>query len=158
MAVNKNSGFTIIELTIGMFAAAILALTTGCMLFYFYRGWMRMQTEADMHRDGALAMETMELAVRGASNVTWNAGSGTLSVTNDAGVGVQFLRYGTASLVSRASGRSDFPLVRSGVTGFTCTTNATINSGVSKGMVNITLNLTIGSGARVLSSSVCPRE
>ena len=68
MKIKVNNGFTIVELLIGIIAAAILALTAGTMLINGYKGWVRSLALADMERDAAVAIHTLDLAVRGATN------------------------------------------------------------------------------------------
>lgn len=73
-----KTGFTIVELLIGIIAAAILALTAGTMLMNGYRGWVRSLALADMERDAAVAIHTVDLAVRAATNAV---GGSTLTLT-----------------------------------------------------------------------------
>lgn len=73
-----NNGFTIVELLIGIVAAAILALTAGSVLINVYSGWVRSLAMADMERDAAVAIHKLDLAVRGATNAV---GGTTLTVT-----------------------------------------------------------------------------
>jgi prepilin-type N-terminal cleavage/methylation domain-containing protein len=79
MKTRIQSGFTIVELLIGMIAAAVLALTAGTMLVTSYRGWIRSLALADMERDAAVAIHTLDLAVRGADDVVLT-GANTLRV------------------------------------------------------------------------------
>lgn len=79
MKTNSQSGFTIVELLIGMVAALILASMAGVMLINTYRGWVRSLAVADMERDAAVALHTLDLAVRGAAD-TVQTGPNTLQV------------------------------------------------------------------------------
>lgn len=82
-----KNGFTFVELLIGMIAAAILALVAGTLLTNSYQGWQRSQAAADMERDAALAIHTLELAIRGASNaVPGEVGIDRLKVMDPDGV------------------------------------------------------------------------
>lgn len=65
----RPTGFTLVELLIGMIAASILAFTAGTMLMTAYRGWVRSLALADMERDASVAIHTLDLAVRGADAV-----------------------------------------------------------------------------------------
>ncbi len=79
MKIRGQSGFTIVELLIGMIAALILALMAGVMLINTYRGWVRSLAAADMERDTAVALHALDLAVRGAVD-TVLTGPNTLQV------------------------------------------------------------------------------
>lgn len=79
MKIEGQNGFSIVELMIGIVAAAILALTAGTMLANVYKGWARGLALADMERDAAVAIHTLDLAVRGASNAVWNGAARTLT-------------------------------------------------------------------------------
>jgi len=85
MKTKEQTGFTIVEVLIGMIAAAVLALAAGTMLASTYRGWFRSLAVADMERDAALAIHTLDLAVRFASN------------TVSGGVGVDILKVAIPS-------------------------------------------------------------
>jgi prepilin-type N-terminal cleavage/methylation domain-containing protein len=78
MKMTGKDGFTIVELLIGIIAASILALMAGTMLMNAYKGWVRSLALADMERDAAVAIHTLDLAVRGATNAV---GGATLTVS-----------------------------------------------------------------------------
>lgn len=87
MKTDASKGFTLVELLIGMIAAAILALVAGVLMTNSCRGWQRNQASAGMERDAALAIHVLELAVRGASNaVAGEFGIDKLKVRNPDGV------------------------------------------------------------------------
>jgi hypothetical protein len=90
---------------VGMVAASVLALTVGMMMFYFYRGWASVQSVGEMERDGALAMQTVANAVRGAAS------------SNVVSVAAQFARQGDRLRYTRVGVSVD--LVRQGVETFT---------------------------------------
>jgi len=82
-----RTGFTIVELLIGITAAAILALAAGVLLMNTYQGWASASSAVELERDAAVAIHTLELAVRGASNtVTGEVGVDRLKVRNPDGV------------------------------------------------------------------------
>lgn len=80
MKTSRQSGFTLVELMVGLIAASILAVTAGLMLAQAYQGWIRAMAVADMERDAAVALHTLDVAVRGASNAVPNASGSTLTV------------------------------------------------------------------------------
>ncbi len=52
----------------GITAAAILALAAGTLLANLYYGWARGAAAVEMEREAAVAIHTLELAIRGSSN------------------------------------------------------------------------------------------
>lgn len=128
MKTKGQKGFTIIELTIGIVAAAILALTAGTMLVNTYKGWIRDLAVADMERDAAVAIHTLDLAVRGASNVVWNGS--TLTVYTNA--------TGRVFSTSGVSPRGN--LIFNGMT-LVDGRLVTFTNSVSAGMVKVTLTV-----------------
>lgn len=72
MKKNSQKGFSLVELMIGIVAASVLALTAGALLGSIYKGWARSVAMADMERDAAVALHSLDLAVRGATNVVWS--------------------------------------------------------------------------------------
>jgi len=98
MKATVHSGFTIVELLIGIIAAAILALTMGVMLANTYQGWLRSQALADLERDAAVAIHTLDLAVRGAaSTVPGEVGVDKLKVVLPSGGIVREFSVATTS-------------------------------------------------------------
>ena len=69
MNMQDRAGLTLVELMLGMLTASILALTVGAMLVYNYQGMARSSSMAELERDAALAVGTLDSAVRAASNV-----------------------------------------------------------------------------------------
>lgn len=60
----RQSGFTAVELTVGMLAGAILAVTVGAMLVYGYSGWRACQRDAELQRDGAVVERLLNWELR----------------------------------------------------------------------------------------------
>jgi len=81
MKARCQQGFTVIELMVGTIAAAVLALTIGSILAYVYKGWIRNMALAEMERDAAVAVHSLDVAVRGSSSVVV-AGVDILQVSN----------------------------------------------------------------------------
>lgn len=136
---SKRDGFSLVEITFGILAAAVLALTVGAMLIYGYGGWRRCKAEAELERDGAVALRTLDWTLRGAvlsGIVTTNSGEVTFRTTN--GVVAKFyqdasdLRYDN----DIATGGTDAYVITNLVSpgGFVCVPNG-VNS------VNITLKI-----------------
>ncbi|MEI6148828.1 MAG: hypothetical protein WCS01_06995 [bacterium] len=135
MRAGRKTGLTIVELMVGMVAASVLALTVGAIMYYSYRGWASVQAVGNMERDGALAMQTVANAVRGAAS------------SNLTSVAAQFAKQGDKLRYTRAGVSMD--LVRQGVQSFTNTISASSNqvtvvlnireptSGVSMIMTNV---------------------
>jgi type II secretory pathway pseudopilin PulG len=87
MQTAKTAGFTIVELLIGMIAAAILAVAAGSLLVSAFRGSARAKAAVEMAQDAAVAIHTVELAIRSASNtVTGEVGVDRLKVRTPSGV------------------------------------------------------------------------
>lgn len=78
MKTNRQKGFSLVELMIGIVAAGILALTAGTLLASVYKGWARSMALADLERDAAVAIHTLDLAVRGATNAAWDGATLTV--------------------------------------------------------------------------------
>lgn len=57
-----------VELMVGIMAAAMLALGMGVMLVNMTRGWRQANNVADLERDMALAVHTLNISVRSASS------------------------------------------------------------------------------------------
>ncbi len=111
------AGFTLVELTAGMVAGAVLALTVGAMLAFGYKGWKACKADADLQRDGAVVERLMHWqlreAVRGRVSVSTN---NVVSYQDVNGGWHSFLRSGTAL---RYDGRD----VITTVTGFSAVSN-----------------------------------
>lgn len=60
----KSTGFTVIELMIGMLAMAVMALTVGSMLYFGWLGWRRSNEIVNMQRDASLALRVMAKEIR----------------------------------------------------------------------------------------------
>ena len=93
----NRRGYSLIELLIGMLAAAVLALTVGTMLFHAYDAWDDNHNAVNLHRDGHNAMDLITRAIRGASaaRVT-TAANNNLVIQNAAGTSsARFWRVGS---------------------------------------------------------------
>ena len=128
MKSNSQTGFTVVELMIGILSASILALAVGIILANAYRGWVRGLAVADMERDASVAIHTLDLAVRGATNVV---GGVTLTVYDTNGISRVFSTTGVAPRGSLLY--SGMTLVNGRLVSFT--------NSVSAGMVSVTLTL-----------------
>jgi type II secretory pathway pseudopilin PulG len=86
MQIANRVGFTIVELLIGVSAAAILAVAAGVLLESAFRGSARAKAAVEMEQDAAVAIHTIELAIRSASNtVTGEVGVDRLKVRTPSG-------------------------------------------------------------------------
>lgn len=86
MKAGSTSGFSVVELTFGILAAAILALTVGAMLSYGYSGWKRCNEEAEVQRLGAVAARNLDWTLRGARRsgmILTNSSAVVFQMTND---------------------------------------------------------------------------
>ncbi len=110
-----KTGFTVVELLIGVSAAAILALAAGSLLANTYRGWGRGVAAADMERDAAVAVHTLEIAIRGASNtVSGEVGVDKLKIRDPDGRIRSFTvatASGRRSLLYNPGGPTGLPMV-----------------------------------------------
>ena len=87
MQIANRVGFTIVELLIGVSAAAILAVAAGVLLESAFRGSARAKAAVEMEQDASVAIHTIELAIRSASNtVTGEVGVDRLKVRTPSGV------------------------------------------------------------------------
>lgn len=87
MKLKEKTGFTVVELLIGIMAAAVLAITAGLLLVNIYQGWARGAAAVELEREAAVAIHTLELAVRSASNtVSGGVGVDLLQVRKPDGV------------------------------------------------------------------------
>ena len=64
---NYRNGYTLIEIMISMFTSAILALTAGSLIFFFFKGWHRDSQAVELQRDGTIATEFLSRSLRAAS-------------------------------------------------------------------------------------------
>ena len=112
MKSNDNSGFSLVELMVGMVSSAILALVFSAVLIYGSKGFWRLNREAEMQRDADVAMRTMDRIARAASNATWNVGTSTLTLSLTNGTTQTFskptgssnLLWGTSTLIANRVG------------------------------------------------------
>lgn len=96
MNTKRQYGFTLVELLLGIVAAAILALTAGAILVNGYRGWQRAQRMAEVRRDTTVALRALDWTLRPA---------GYVSITNAAGaVELRYRRPDLSWGVVRQSG------------------------------------------------------
>ncbi len=117
----RNKGFTLVELMVGMVAAAILALMFGAMLFYGYTGWVRLQAMAEMERSGALAMHTMSRVFRGATATKIkNVSGSSVIVSNVNSIASQSFYRSGETLKYGINGVDRMNLVETGLTAFVC--------------------------------------
>ena len=78
-AAARQGGFSLVELIMGMIAAACLALTAGAMLWYGYLGWRRTGEQVAAQRDMRAAMDVLTRSLRMGSSATFTTG-GVLTV------------------------------------------------------------------------------
>lgn len=133
-----------VELTLGIVAAAILALTVGAMLIYGYAGWKRCNEEVEVQRLGAVAARKLDWTLRGARRsgmILTNSSAVVFQMTND--VWARFYQDGASLRYDEdvSSGGADDPYVVQGRVvspgGFQC-----VASGVSA--VSVSLRLADG--------------
>jgi Tfp pilus assembly protein PilW len=131
------------ELTVGMAAASVVALTLGVFLFYNYRAWTRMQEAAEMQRDAVLAMNTLSSAIRGGwTNFSTTTG---LQVNNTNGTWrYQFTKTGDR-LVYSVNGGASMDIVQRRVSAFTCassTNRVEVRLHLTNAMMNMVMTNT----------------
>jgi Tfp pilus assembly protein PilW len=85
MKLNKqSSGFTIIELLMGVLASAIIALAAGSLLYFTWVGWRNARESVALHRDASVAMRIIEHRIRNAgSGEVGGLGSGTITFASE---------------------------------------------------------------------------
>ena len=109
MNTKHPSGFTIVELLIGIVAAGILALAAGGLLASTYKGWARSVALADLEREAMVAVAAINYAARGAytNGLDMGAGNDKLIVSGSV---VHAFTVVNSNLVH--NGDSGDPLVR----------------------------------------------
>jgi len=136
MNTQRNSGFTLVELMVGMVSAAVLAVVFSAVVIYGYKGWNELQGQADMQADADVVMRTMDQIVRAASNVTWSGSTLTVGLTN--ATTQTFTKTGS-NFVWVASGTTSI-LITNRVASFVC---GVTNFG-DKATVSVALKLASG--------------
>lgn len=132
-----HNGFTVIELLIGIVAAAILAGVAGVLLVNSYQGWVRGGAAAGLERDATLVIHTLELAVRGASNaVPGEVGSDKLQVRYPDGVIRSFIVQSSGGRKSLVYDNGSNTMV------LASNTVAVFSSAVTNRLVRVSLTLT----------------
>ena len=63
----SKSGFTLVELLIAIVASAIIALTAGTMIFFFFKAWRVENAAVEVQRDGTVTTEFLARKLRAAS-------------------------------------------------------------------------------------------
>ena len=114
------AAFTLVELMIAMFSAAVLALTAGVLLYYAYVGWSRNLQTVDMQRDATVAMTRLSRLIREAAAVNTTLSGSRLTIAHPGGATASVYQNG-ASLVydpDTAQSGNEQVLVGSHVTGF----------------------------------------
>ena len=79
----KNKGFSLIELMAAALISSILALTAGLMVYYAFVGWIKNNRSIELQRDATIAMDmfTRTIRPREASDIT--AVGSTLTVGDE---------------------------------------------------------------------------
>lgn len=73
-----TSAFTLVEVTVAMLSAAILAVTSAVLLSFGCRSWLHLQQRAAMQCDAVAAMDVLTSAVRAGTNVVFAANNCTV--------------------------------------------------------------------------------
>lgn len=150
----QRTGTTVVEVMVGVVAAAMLLLTLGSMLFYSYRGWRIMQSAAEMERDGALAMRTLCRVFRSGSGTNvWVVSPSSVTVSNASDIAAQSFYLTQARLVYAVDDVPRLDLVRTGVVEFAC--SAVISNGVT---LVLRLNEPLGGTTMAMTNRVALRN
>lgn len=70
------NGFSLVELMIGMVAAAILVLTAGAMLWHAQAALRKLNAVVNVHRDMRASMDVLTKMTRPGTNFTYVSGTG----------------------------------------------------------------------------------
>ncbi len=119
---SRAVAFTLVELLVGILAAAVIALTAGTIIYCSYTTWHSVNASVNMHRDTTAAMQTMVARLRECRTTGVTVGAGSITMVNG-GVTSTFRKNG-ANLEydpSTAVGGNTVVLVRGSVTTFTAT-------------------------------------
>lgn len=150
----SKTGFTLVEMLIGIVTASIVALTAGGMLVYTYRGVLRSSAMAELERDANIAVRTLDNTIRKASSSqTVVASTNTLRVVVS-GQTNTFSVVGSNLLHYAAGGPANgVELIKGRLAGFSASYSGTPSSEV---FVTLKLYDSI-SGARMTVSNLCIR-
>jgi len=86
----RRRGLTLIELSAGLAASAIVAVTAGVMLFYIVAAWRRDLALVNTQQDVTVAMFTLTRGIRGAAALDTALLPDMVQVTNALGVASRF--------------------------------------------------------------------
>jgi Tfp pilus assembly protein PilW len=95
----RQDGYSLVELLLGILAAAILALTAGTMLFHAYDAWDDNHAAVNLHRDGRNAMDLITRAIRLAAEDDVVAAPDSLTISNiriSNAAGLSTVRFSTS--------------------------------------------------------------
>ena len=137
----RQSGFTLLEVMVGILCAGILALTMGSLLYFNYKGWKGLQAVADMQRDGSLAMNTMTRVIRGSASANILAANNSPGLTNNV-EGWRFSKVGGRLVYVKGGAGMD---LTTNVTGFSCasiSTNVMVGLSLTESSMNTSMNMT----------------
>ena len=65
-----RSGFTLVELMVGVVATVVLVLAMGSVLVFTMQAWQRQQTLRNMQNDAWVTSQTLNMAIREAQNTS----------------------------------------------------------------------------------------
>ena len=77
---SHHAGFSLIDIIMGMLAAAVLVLTMGTMLFYGYKSYVHNSQMLELHRDGTAAVQMLTPKIRGASPSRVTVAGGQITI------------------------------------------------------------------------------
>lgn len=144
----SREGFTIVELMIGMLAAAIFALAVGSVLFYAWLGWKRNTVSLEMQRDTTLAMRVIAKEIRRTPLQDISPGSSLTCVNTN---GTVSITVNSGDLQMQVNSDPAFALVRDHVVSFATSTSA-------NGAVRVQLVLNTGTDDSTSSMVVYSRN
>lgn len=135
----EQSGFSVVELTVGMLAASMLAVTVCAIFVYGFSGWTQCNDEVELQRLGAVAARKLDWTLRGARRsgiVLTNSSAVVFRMTND--VWAKFYQDGDSLryCTNVVSGGPDPYVVQGKVVSFQCVMANATAIGITLRMTN----------------------
>lgn len=148
----SRGGFSLVELVMGIAAAAIVIGASGLMVYYTHLGYRRETAAVNLQRDATAIMDLLCHAIRECSMAGVTISSGTLSIQN-AGITVSFQRTTGGDFVydpNTAVSGNDVVVAKGVATSFT--------PQFSSGGVSVQVNLQSGTDRAQVGAVIFPRN
>ena len=148
----SRGGFSMVELVMGIAAAAVVVISSGLMVYYTHLGYRRESAAVNLQRDATAIMDLLCHAIRGCSMAGVSISAGTLSIQNG-GVTASFRRSNSGDFVydpDTAISGNDVVVATGVATAFT--------PEFASGGVSVQVNLQSGTDNAQVGAVVFPRN